>query len=125
MSFTIRSAFRKTWFASEFTSRPLRLRFSEDFLRAKWGFSEIWNFNISVDQLSKQQQSHQSGLIKADFLAKLSDEQITFSPSFYPAIISCHHFLFRVFQTFEPSKRTFCSNSWNLIFFRYTRDISK
>jgi hypothetical protein len=74
ISFTIHGVFRKAGLIPEFKSRLLQLRFSEDVLRANPCFSEIWNFNISLDQLSKWRQSHQFGLINADFLARYPGE---------------------------------------------------
>jgi hypothetical protein len=73
-SFTIHSVFRKAGLIPEFKSRLLRPHFNEDVLRANPGFSEIWNFNISLDQLSKRRQLYQFGLINADFSARNRDE---------------------------------------------------
>jgi hypothetical protein len=48
-SFTIGGAFRKAGFAPYVRSKPVRLVFDEEILRENPGFSEIWNFNISID----------------------------------------------------------------------------
>jgi hypothetical protein len=73
-SLTIRGAFRKTGVFPDVRSKPIRLVFNEGILRENLGFSEIWNWNIPVDQLSKRRQWHWFGLLNADFIAKLPDE---------------------------------------------------
>jgi hypothetical protein len=73
-SFTIRGAFRKAGFFPDVRSKSIRLVFNERILRENLDFSEIWNWNIPVDQLSKRRQSHRFGLLNTDFLARLSNE---------------------------------------------------
>jgi hypothetical protein len=73
-SFTIRGSFRKAGFVPDVRSKPIRINFNEEILRENPGFSEIWNLNVSVDQLSRRRQSHRFGLLNADFLARPPDE---------------------------------------------------
>jgi hypothetical protein len=71
---TIRGAFRKAGFFPDVRSKPIRLVFIEGILRENLGFSEIWDWDIPVDQFSKRRQSHRFGLLNADFLTRLPDE---------------------------------------------------
>jgi hypothetical protein len=73
-SFTIRGAFRKAGFSPDVRSKPIRLVFNEGILRENPGFSEISNWHIPVDQLSKKRQSHRLRLLNADFPAMLPYE---------------------------------------------------
>jgi hypothetical protein len=73
-SFTIHGAFRKAGFFPDFRSKPIRLVFNKGIFRENPGFSEILNWNIPVDQLSKRRQSHRFALLNADFLARVSEE---------------------------------------------------
>jgi hypothetical protein len=57
--FTIHSIFKKTGFIADVRLKPVRLAFNKEIFRENLGFSEIWNFNILVDQLSKLRRSHQ------------------------------------------------------------------
>jgi tRNA(Ser,Leu) C12 N-acetylase TAN1 len=57
-SFTIRGVFRKAGLTADVSSKSIRLVFNKEILRENLGFSEIWNFNIPVDQLSKRRRSH-------------------------------------------------------------------
>jgi tRNA(Ser,Leu) C12 N-acetylase TAN1 len=73
-SFTIRVAFKKAGLIAYVSSKPVRLVFNEEILRENLGFSEIWNFNIPVHELSKRRRSHQFGFLNVDFLARRPDE---------------------------------------------------
>jgi hypothetical protein len=84
-SFTIRGAFRKVGFTTDVKSKPVRLVFNEEILRENSGFSKIWNFNISVDQLSKRRRSHRFEILNTDFLARRPDESTTLVAS----LMSC------------------------------------
>jgi hypothetical protein len=73
-SFTICGAFRKAGFFPDVRLKPIWLVFNKGILRENPGFSEIWNWNIPVDELSKRRQWHRFGVLSADFPARLSDE---------------------------------------------------
>jgi hypothetical protein len=107
-SFTIRDAFRRSEFTAEVRSKPIWLVFNKGILRQNPGFPEIWNFNISVDQLSKRRRSQGFGILNADFLARCSDEETAFAAflmSRDPAMLSSSPSETSHFSTIEKNNR--------------------
>jgi hypothetical protein len=67
-SLTIRGSFRKAGLSSNTKVRPFRLQFDDTVWRENPGFKEIWDRNISIEELSRRRQAHRFGIINQEFL---------------------------------------------------------
>jgi hypothetical protein len=67
-SATIRGSFRKAGMDLDVTTLPFRIRIIEQTLRENPGFKEIWDRNVSLDDLSSRQQLQRFGIINSGFL---------------------------------------------------------
>jgi hypothetical protein len=67
-SMTIRSSFKKAGLYPDIGTRPFTVRFDEDKLRSNPGFRELWERNISIEELSRRRQLHPFGMINSEFL---------------------------------------------------------
>jgi hypothetical protein len=67
-SMNIRGSFRRAGMFPDVGSRPYKIRFDEEQLRKNPGFKEIWDRNLSTDDLSRRRRLHRFGLINAEFL---------------------------------------------------------
>jgi hypothetical protein len=67
-SATIRGSFRKAGLEANVTTRPFRIRVSEQKLRENPGFQELWARDIQVEELSRRRQMQRFGVINSEFL---------------------------------------------------------
>jgi hypothetical protein len=67
-SFTIRSCFRKAELTPIIQNFPFKLKFNEDILRQNDGFKELWERNISVEELTRRQRVQRFGVLNDQFL---------------------------------------------------------
>jgi hypothetical protein len=69
-SLTIRGSFRRAGLSANTRVRPFRLQFNDAVLRENPGFKEIWDRNISIEELSRRRQAHRFGIINEEFLPR-------------------------------------------------------
>jgi hypothetical protein len=67
-SMTIRGALRRAGMYPDIGTKPFRMRFDEEQLKDCPGFIEIWNHNISIEDLSRRRRLHRFGVINSEFL---------------------------------------------------------
>jgi hypothetical protein len=68
----IRASFRRAGLTPDGKSRPFRLVFDEQRLRENRGFKEIWDRNITIEDLSRRGRAKRFGIINSEFLIECS-----------------------------------------------------
>jgi hypothetical protein len=71
-SATIRGSFEKAEMDLDVTTLPFRIRIVEQRVRENPGFKEVWDRNVSLDDLSRRRQLQRFGIIDSGFLPALS-----------------------------------------------------
>jgi hypothetical protein len=67
-SMTIRGSFRRAGMYPYMGSRSFKLRIDEEVLKSNPGFKEIWDRNITIEELSRRRRLHRFELINGEFL---------------------------------------------------------
>jgi hypothetical protein len=66
-SATIMGSFRKAGMDLDVTALPFRIRIVEQTQRENPGFKEVWDRNISLDDLSRRRQLQRFGIMNSEF----------------------------------------------------------
>jgi hypothetical protein len=66
--FTIRSCFKKAGLSPDTRSRPFKLGFDDHVLCRNDGFNELWDRNISLEELSRRRRVQRFGVRNTEFL---------------------------------------------------------
>ena len=63
----IRSNFNRAGFVNDTSKNPHRLIFDENLLKENPGFKELYDANVSIEQLSTRRQNHKFGWINEQY----------------------------------------------------------
>jgi hypothetical protein len=67
-SMNIRSSFRRDGIYPNIGSRSYKIGFDEEQLRNNPGFTELWERNLSIADLSRRRRLHRFGVINSEFI---------------------------------------------------------
>jgi hypothetical protein len=65
---TVRGSFHKVGLDLNTTIRPFRVRVVEQMLRENPGFKEVWDRNVSIEDLTRRRQVKRFGIINSEFV---------------------------------------------------------